>query len=109
MTHHVHVLPLRTYLAVFAALMGLTVVTVAIAFVDLGGFLNFGNLLAALGIAAAKSILVVLFFMHLKYSNRLTWLVAGSVLLWLFIALLFTLADYASRQWLPGVGGAMGS
>jgi cytochrome c oxidase subunit 4 len=109
MTHEPHVLPLRTYLLVFAALMVATAITVAIAFVDLGGFLNFGNLAAALGIAAGKSIVVVLFFMHLKYSNRLTWLVAASVLLWLFIALVFTLADYASRQWLPGIGGAVGS
>jgi cytochrome c oxidase subunit 4 len=108
MAHEPHVLPLKTYLTVFGILMVLTGVTVAIAFVDLGGFLNFGNLATALGIAAVKCVVVVLFFMHLKYSSRLTWLVAGSVLLWLFIALVFTLADYASRQWLPGVGGAMG-
>ncbi len=104
-----HVLPIRLYLGIFGALLALTALTVAVAFVDLGGFLNFMNLAAALGIAAVKSILVILFFMHLKYSSRLTWLVAGSVLLWLFIALVFTLADYASRQWLPGVGGALGA
>lgn len=99
MTHHV--LSVRLYVGIFAALLALTGLTVAVAFVDLGGFLNFMNLVTALGIAALKSILVVLFFMHLKYSNRLTWLVAGSVLLWLIIALVLTMADYLSRHWLP--------
>jgi cytochrome c oxidase subunit 4 len=104
-----HILPIRLYVGIFAALLVLTALTVGVAFLDLGGFLNIMNMLVALGVAAAKSILVILFFMHLKYSSRLTWLVAGSVLLWLFIALVFTLADYLSRQWLPGVGGALGA
>ncbi|MFB3817145.1 MAG: cytochrome C oxidase subunit IV family protein [Candidatus Methylomirabilales bacterium] len=95
------VLPARLYLLVFAALMALTAITLAVAFTDLGGFLNFGNLAAALGIAATKSILVVLFFMHLKQSSRLTWVVAGGVVLWLVIALALTMADYLSRQWIP--------
>jgi cytochrome c oxidase subunit 4 len=96
-----HVLSTRLYLGIFAALMALTALTVAVAFVDLGGFHNFMNLATALGIAAFKSILVILFFMHLRYSSKLTWVVAGSVLLWLVIALVLTMADYLSRQWMP--------
>jgi cytochrome c oxidase subunit 4 len=99
---HAHVLSVRLYLGIFAALLVLTGLTTAVAFVDLGGGrLNFLNLLAAIAIAGAKSILVVLFFMHLKYSNRLTWIVGGGVLLWLLLILGFTAADYLSRQWIP--------
>ena len=97
-----HVLSVRFYVGIFAALILLTALTTAVAFVDLGGGrLNFLNLAVALAIAAGKSILVILFFMHLKYSNRLTWLVGGGVLLWLLIALVLTMADYLSRHWLP--------
>ena len=93
----VHVSPLSTYLTIFAALMVLTAITVAVAFVNLGSF----NPVVALGVAAVKATLVILFFMHVKYSSRLTKLTV--VLSLFFVVILFaeTLMDYASRGFLP--------
>jgi cytochrome c oxidase subunit 4 len=93
---HTHALPLSIYFAIFAALLVLTGVTVAIAFVDLGPL----NIIAALGIAGVKALLVALFFMHLRYSKRLTWLVAAGGFLWLSLLITFTLADVLTRGWL---------
>jgi cytochrome c oxidase subunit 4 len=95
-----HVLPLRTYLFVFFSLLVLTGTTVAVAFVDLGPLNN----LVAMGIALFKATLVILFFMHVRYSTRLTSLVIASGLLGLIIMVGLTLADYATRGWL-GVAG----
>jgi cytochrome c oxidase subunit 4 len=55
----------------------------------------------ALGIAGAKTLLVGLFFMHLLYSNRLTWLVVAAGVLFFVIMLSLTLADYWTRHWVP--------
>ena len=92
----VHVSPLSTYLTIFAALMVFTAITVAVAFVNLGSF----NPVVALGVAALKATLVILYFMHVKYSSRLTKLVV--VLSLFFVAILFaeTLMDYATRGFL---------
>jgi cytochrome c oxidase subunit IV len=93
----VHVSPLSTYIAIFTALMVLTALTVGVAFLNLGSF----NPVVALGVACIKATLVILFFMHVKYSSRLTKLTV--VLSLFFVAILFaeTLMDYASRGWLP--------
>ena len=88
------------YLGVFAALLVLTATTTAVAFVDLGPFNN----VAAIGIAAVKATLVVLFFMHMKGSPKMVPIVFLSGIAWLFILLSITLADYFSRGWL-GVAG----
>lgn len=63
------------------------------------GYVNFGvfNLVIALVISFAKMLLIVLFFMHIKGSNRLLHLAALAGLLWLFLMLALTFADYASR------------
>lgn len=90
---HVHISPVRVYLAIFGALMVLTGLTAWVAFQDLGAMNN----VVALTIAVVKMSLVILFFMHVKYSSRLTKLVVVSGFLWLLILLAFTLADYASR------------
>ena len=66
-----------------ASLMVLTVITVAAAFVDLGNL----NVIVALAIAVVKATLVVLFFMHVKYSSKLTWVVVGAGVFWLVILL----------------------
>jgi cytochrome c oxidase subunit 4 len=95
-----HVSPLRVYLLIFSALMVLTLTTVLVAFQHLGPL----NDLVALGIAGTKMTLVVLYFMHAKYSTRLTKLVLASGLAWLLILFAFTLSDYVSRGWL-GVEG----
>ncbi|MGE4082439.1 MAG: cytochrome C oxidase subunit IV family protein [Vicinamibacterales bacterium] len=89
----VHVSPLSTYLSIFAALMVLSAITVGAAFVNLGAL----NPVVALTIAVIKATLVILFFMHVKYSSRLTKLTV--VLSLFFVVILFaeTLMDYATR------------
>lgn len=92
----VHVSPLSTYLTIFGALMVLSTLTVVAAFVNLGVL----NPIVAMAIAGLKAALVILYFMHVKYSSRLTKLTV--VLSLFFVAILFaeTLMDYATRGWL---------
>lgn len=97
-THHV--LPIRLYVAVWLVLVMLTGTTVAVAFQDLGPLNN----IVALTIAVTKATLVILFFMHARYSTALTKLVIVCAFVWLVILLGFTLADFGSRGWL-GVPG----
>ncbi len=96
----VHVVPVRIYLGVFAALLTLTAITTAAAFVDLGPFNN----VVALGIAVLKAALVVLIFMHVKYSPRLVPLVVVAGCFWLAILIVLTLTDYLTRGWLQVPG-----
>lgn len=96
-----HVVPVRLYVTIFVSLMVLTAITVAVAFVDLGPLNN----LVMLGIAVGKATLVVLYFMHVRYSTRLIPLVAGAGVFWLLILFGFTMADYLTRGWL-GAGSA---
>jgi cytochrome c oxidase subunit 4 len=88
---------LKTYFTIFAALMVLTGLTVWASFQHLGIW----NTPVALGIAVLKATLVALFFMHLRYSPKLTSLVIASSLLWLVILFAITMSDYVSRPWLP--------
>jgi cytochrome c oxidase subunit 4 len=88
---------IRGYFAVFIALLALTALTTGVAFLDLGGV---GNVAVALAIAVGKAALVALYFMHLRYSSRLTVLFAGAGLFWLGILVVLTLSDYLSRDWL---------
>ena len=90
-----HVVPVRTYYLIFAALMIGTGSTVAASFVDLGVL----NTIVALTIATVKAVLVVLFFMHVKYSTRLTWAVVVGSVFWLGILLALTSSDYLTRSW----------
>ena len=92
-THHV--IPVRVYLAIFGALSVLTVITVAAAQFDFGPLNN----LVALGIATTKAALVVLYFMHARYSGKLTALVIAASVAFLVILLFLTLTDYVSRGW----------
>jgi cytochrome c oxidase subunit 4 len=92
-----HISAIRVYVLIFGTLMVLTVVTVLVAFVNLGEM----NKVVALGIATFKATLVVLYFMHVKYSSRLTKLVVASGFFFLIILLGLTLTDYGSREWLP--------
>ncbi|HYT66324.1 MAG TPA: cytochrome C oxidase subunit IV family protein [Vicinamibacterales bacterium] len=93
-----HVAPKRMYYAVFAALIVGTALTVAVAFVDLGAVNN----ILMLGIAMTKALLVVLFFMHVRWSTRLTWVVAASGFFWLLILFGLTMQDYMTRGWVDG-------
>ena len=82
-----------TYYKVTAALMGLLVLTVAVSYLPLGSF----SVVAALAVAFSKAALIVLFFMHVRYSSSLTKLVAAAGLFWLLILFLFTFSDYVTR------------
>ena|SRR5437868_2204463 len=95
------IIPPKTYALVFAALLALTYTTYLVAFIDLGPW----NVVAALAIAAGKALLVALFFMHLRHSPKLTWVVAGGGLFWLGILLALTVSDYLTRGWLAGMAG----
>ena len=97
-----HVTSRKIYYAIFAALLALTFVTVTVARVDLGPF----NTIVALTIAVTKAVLVVLFFMHLRYSTRLTKLVVVGGFLWLALLIGFTMADEMTRAWIPNRGAA---
>jgi len=91
-----HVARPRLYYAIFAALMILTAVTVTVAFRDLGLL----NTWVAMTIAVAKATLVVLYFMHVRWSGRLVPILLAAGLLWLVILIALTMSDYASREWM---------
>jgi cytochrome c oxidase subunit 4 len=93
-----HVAPIKMYLAIFAALMVGTIVTVIVAFFDFG----YMNNVIMLAIAVTKALLVILFFMHVRWSSRLTWVVAGAGFFWLLILFSLTMADYMTRGWVAG-------
>jgi cytochrome c oxidase subunit IV len=95
-THTPHVLPLRIYWAVFIALVVGTLLTVWSATKDLGHW----NMPIALAIAVTKALLVILFFMHVKYSTKLTWLFVAAGFLWFIIMVVITMSDFVSRSWL---------
>ena len=90
-----HTASVGGYLGVFAALLSLTAATVVVAGVPLGRW----HTPIALGIAATKATLVVLFFMHVLRGPRLTWIVIGAAVFWLGIMLALTLGDYLTRGW----------
>jgi cytochrome c oxidase subunit 4 len=91
-----HVIPPRLYVAIWAALVVLTLLTTGIAYVDLGLF----NPIVALTIAVCKATLVVLFFMHVYYRTRLTWVFIAAGVLWLGLLIGFVLTDALSRGWI---------
>lgn len=107
--HTEHIVAPRLYLAVLITLMLLLVLTVVFAFIDvdawsrahhLGPGWNTG---IALCIAIMKGMLVLLFFMHVKYGSRLTWVFASAGFVWLGIMLVLTMGDYFTRNHPPGV------
>jgi cytochrome c oxidase subunit IV len=94
-SHTDHVVSRTIYYAVFGTLMALTGVTVAIAYIDLGPI----NAVAAIAIACFKALIVVLYFMHVKFSTRLVKLTVIAGLYWMGILLTLTLSDYLTRGW----------
>jgi cytochrome c oxidase subunit IV len=94
-SHSGHVVPVTLYVGVFLALMVLTGLTTGIAYIDLGAF----NTVVALIIAAIKMLLVVLFFMHIKWAKGLTRIAVIAGFFWLGIMVTFTLADELTRRW----------
>ena len=93
-----HIAPVRSYLLVFAALIIGTGLTYAAALVDFGFFNN----VVMLAIAVTKMLLVMLFFMGVRWNTRLTWVVAGSGFFFLLIMFTITMSDYMTRGWMPG-------
>src|SRR6478736_1877555 len=96
-----HVVSIKLYSAIFGALLVMTLATAGAAFIDLGGNLN---TVVAMLIAACKALLVILFFMHVRYSSRLTWVFVGAGFFWLLILLTLTMTDPLARGWLSPVG-----
>jgi cytochrome c oxidase subunit 4 len=96
----IHIVPVKTYIYVFIALLVGTALTAAVAFVDLGPF----NGIVALTIAMIKAVLVLLFFMHIKYSSKMTKVTVVSAFFFLMILLALSMTDYISRPWSGSYG-----
>ena len=84
----------------FGALVILTLTTLGLDLVNLGPW----HTAAGLAIAATKAMLVILFFMHVWYSTRLTKMIVMSSIFWLLLLLFITMADLWTRGWM-GVPG----
>ena len=93
-----HIAPKSLYYGVFLALMAGTGLTIAAAFVDMGPYNN----VVMLAIACAKATLVILFFMHVRWSTRVTWVVVMAGFFWLLILFGLGMSDYLSRGWVQG-------
>ncbi|HYO90516.1 MAG TPA: cytochrome C oxidase subunit IV family protein [Pyrinomonadaceae bacterium] len=100
-----HIVSKTIYFLIFGALMVLTVVTYWVALYDFGAL----NVVIALAVAVTKAVLVVLYFMHVRYSTRLTKIVVISGFFWLAILIVLTLSDYFTRSGSSGVGGVPAS
>ncbi|HEX5423077.1 MAG TPA: cytochrome C oxidase subunit IV family protein [Candidatus Acidoferrales bacterium] len=92
-----HLVPASVYITVWIALLIFTGLTTGVAYIDLGVF----NTVVALLIAGIKMMLVVLFFMHVKYISGMPRIVMIAAVFWLAIMMAFTLADEISRGWTP--------
>jgi len=92
-----HIVEPRTYLGVWVALLILLGATVGLAYVPLGSM----HVVAAVTIAFAKAILIVLFFMHVRYKTKITIVFVCAGLFWLGIMFTLVLGDYMTRSWLP--------
>ncbi|MGC1295807.1 MAG: cytochrome C oxidase subunit IV family protein [Alloacidobacterium sp.] len=95
-THHaVHIVGPKVYAVIFAALLAFTGLTVAASYMELGVF----NAVVALAIACTKAVLVILFFMHIKYSSRLTKLTLAAGFFTFIVLITMSMTDYISRAW----------
>ena len=94
--HHAHhIVSPATYAVIFAALLIGTAITVGVSYIDLGPW----NPVIAIGIACTKAVLVILFFMHIKYSSRVMKLTVASGFFTFLVLITMTLSDYMSRAW----------
>ncbi|MDQ4074998.1 MAG: cytochrome C oxidase subunit IV family protein [Chloroflexota bacterium] len=98
--HAEHIISEKTYFLVFLALLGLLVISIAVTYVELG-VLTYP---VAIGIAVIKTILIILYFMHVIHSTALTKLFVSVGFFWLLILLLITMTDFLTRDWLPVPG-----
>jgi cytochrome c oxidase subunit IV len=93
MNAHPPITPARFYLGIWAALMVLLFVTWGVAQHNLGKW----NIVAAMTVAVLKMLLVILFFMHVRHSSRLTWIFVAAGFFWLFIMFTLVMGDYMTR------------
>jgi len=91
------IVPVRIYVTIFLVLLVGTGLTVLAAFQDFPGPLN---TIVALTIAVTKATFVVLYFMHVRYSSRLVWVIVASALFWMAILFALTFSDYSTRCWI---------
>ncbi len=94
-TNDIHIVSPRIYAVIFGALLVFTAITVGASYLELGIF----NPIVALAIAVFKATLVVLFFMHVRYSSKLTKLTVAAGLFTFLVLITMTLTDYISRAW----------
>ena len=94
-----HIVSPKIYFTIFGALMICTILTVVAAEIDLNRYFSGLNIIVALTIAVFKASLVVLFFMHGKYSPKRTQLVIVASVFWLAVMLFMTMSDYVTRLW----------
>jgi len=97
-----HIVPVKVYVTIFLVLLVGTTLTVIAAFIDFPWRLN---TIVALTIATVKATFVVLYFMHVRYSTRLVWVIVIAAFFWMAILFAFTLADYFTRGWLSTQSG----
>ncbi len=95
-----HTIPLRTNYLIFAALLGLLALTIGIAYIDLGPF----GIVVAMTIATIKAVLILLYFMHVRFSSKLVWVFSSGAFFWLGILLVLGMGDYLSRGVLEVLG-----
>jgi len=93
-----HIVPVRVYVTIFLVLLVGTALTVLAAFQD---FPWYFNTIVAMTIAVTKATFVVLYFMHVRYSIRLVWVIVASALFWMVILFALTFSDYNTRSWIP--------
>lgn len=93
------IVPKKIFIRVWVALLVLLALTWGLAQLNLGQF----NAVAALTIAVTKMLLVILYFMHVRYKPRLTWVFVAAGFIWLLIMIDLTLSDYLTRGWVPGM------
>lgn len=88
-----HIIPRKVYFAIWAALMFFLLLTWGMAQIDLKPF----NIVIALAISVTKTVLIILYFMHVRYSTRLTWVYVGAGFFWLGILIVLGMTDYLTR------------
>lgn len=93
-----HIVYPRVYIMIFLALLVGTGLTASVAYFNFPGPLN---AVVAMTIAVIKATLVILYFMHVRYSPRLIALIIAAALFWMAILFALTISDYSTRTWLP--------
>ncbi len=100
-----HIVPLKTYYTIFGALIVLLMITVAAADLDMAKYgMPWMNIIIALGIATIKAVLIIQYFMHVKYSSNLVKIFAVTAYFFLIIMFGITYGDYFTRELLPIAG-----